>query len=237
MLTPEQKIAEHPLLLQRIAALEAQVSWFKKQVFGGGKSEKLDPTQRQLALGVEEARAAVVERTEKITYERAQSRPSRVTPTEAFAELPVTETVEILPEPVKRDPDLYERIGEERTFEVDLVPARLVKREIIRPKYRHRLDRMRPPVLAPMPPRVVPGGYASAGLIASVVIGKYVDHLPLARQEQMSARWGASISYQPPDDVRLGGSGGAVARPDLPAPASAVGRWELSPSRRNTGAV
>jgi transposase len=196
VLTPEQKIAEHPLLLQRIAALEAQVSWFKKQVFGGGKSEKLDPTQRQLALGVEEARAAVVERTEKITYERAKSRPSRVTPTEAFAELPVTETVEILPEPVKRDPDLYERIGEERTFEVDLVPARLVKREIIRPKYRHRLDRVRPPLLAPMPPRVVPGGYASAGLIASVVIGKYVDHLPLARQEQMSARWGASISRQ-----------------------------------------
>ena len=75
MLTPEQKIAEHPLLLQRIAALEAQVSWFKKQVFGGGKSEKLDPAQRQLALDVEEARAAVVERTEKIAYERTKARP------------------------------------------------------------------------------------------------------------------------------------------------------------------
>jgi len=29
-----------------------------------------------------------------------------------------------------------------------------------------------------------------------VVTGKYVDHLPLARQEQMSSRWGASISRQ-----------------------------------------
>lgn len=48
MQTPEQKIAEHPLLLQRIAALEAQVSWFKKQFFGGGKSEKLDLSQRFL---------------------------------------------------------------------------------------------------------------------------------------------------------------------------------------------
>ena len=196
MMTPEQKIAEHPLLLQRIAALEAQVSWFKKQVFGGGKSEKLDPTQRQLALGVDEARAGVVERTEKIAYERTKSRSSRVNPAEAFAELPITETLEIIPEPVKRDPDLYERMGEERTFEVDLLPARLVKREIIRPKYRHRLDRMRAPLLAPMPPRVVPGGYASAGLIAAVVIGKYVDHLPLARQEQISRRWGATISRQ-----------------------------------------
>jgi hypothetical protein len=27
---------------------------------------------------------------------------------------------------------LYERIGEERTFELDLIPASLVKREIVR---------------------------------------------------------------------------------------------------------
>ncbi len=102
----------------------------------------------------------------------------------------MTETVEIVPEPVKQDPDLYERIGEERTFEIDVVPPKLVKREIVRPKYRHRLDRNRPPVLAAVPARVVPGGYASAGLIAWIVISKYVDHLPLYRQEQMSERWG-----------------------------------------------
>lgn len=195
MLTPEQKIAEHPLLVQRIAALEAKLAWFQKQLFGGGKSEKLDVTQRQLAFaGVDEARAAVEEKTEKITYERSKSREPRRTPAETFAHVPVTETVEIVPETVSQDPDLYERIGEERTFEIDLVPARLVKRELVRPKYRHRLDRSRAPLLAAAPARVVPGGYASAGLIASIVIGKYVDHLPLFRQEKMSERWGATIS-------------------------------------------
>ncbi len=195
MLTPEQAIAEHPLLLQRIAALEAKLAWFQKQVFGGGKSEKLDVTQRQLGLaGVDEARTAVAEQTEKITYERTKRREPRPTPAEAFAHIPVTETVEIVPEAVKKDPDLYERIGEERIFELDLVAPRLVKRELVRPKYRHRLDRNRAPLLAAAPARVVPGGYASAGLIASIVIGKYVDHLPLYRQEQMSARWGATIS-------------------------------------------
>ncbi len=195
MLTPEQKIAEHPLLVQRVAALEAKLAWFQKQVFGGGRSEKLDATQRQLAFaGVDEARAAVAEKTEKITYERSKSREPRRTPAETFAHVPVTETVEIVPEAVKQDPDLYERIGEERTFEIDLVPARLVKRELVRPKYRHRLDRSRAPLLAAAPARVVPGGYASAGLIAWIVIGKYVDHLPLFRQEKMSERWGATIS-------------------------------------------
>jgi hypothetical protein len=195
MLTPEQKIAEHPVLVQRVAALEAKLAWFQKQVFGGGKSEKLDVTQRQLAFaGVDEARAAVDERTERITYERARGREARRTPAETFAHVPVTETVEIVPPAVREDPDLYERIGEERTFEIDLVPARLVKRELVRPKYRHRLDRSRAPLLAAAPARVVPGGYASAGLIASIVIGKYVDHLPLFRQERMSERWGAAIS-------------------------------------------
>jgi len=195
VLTAEQKIAEHPLLLQRIAALEAQLSWLRKQVFGGARSEKLDPAQRELALGIEEAKAAVEARTERISYERSRSKP-RPTPAEVFAALPTLETIELLPEPVRKDPGLYERIGEERSFEVELIPARLVKREFVRPRFRHRLDRNRPPLVAPMPPRVVPGGYASAGLIASVVIGKYVDHLPLYRQEQMSARWGAKLSRQ-----------------------------------------
>jgi transposase len=194
VLTADQKIAEHPLLVQQVAALEAKLAWFQKQVFGGGKSEKLDLAQRQLALGVDDVRAAVAERSEKIAYERTKAREPRATPAEAFAHIPVTETVEIVPTAVQQDPDLYERIGEERTFELDLTPARLVKREIVRPKFRHRLDRSRAPLLAAAPARVVPGGYASAGLIASVVIGKYVDHLPLFRQEKMSARWGATIS-------------------------------------------
>lgn len=195
MLTPEQMIAEYPLLTQRVAALEAQVTWFKKQLFGAGKNEKLDPAQRQLDLhGVDEVRAEVSERTEKITYERSKSREPRQSAAETFAHLPVTETVTIVPEAVKNDPDLYEQIGEERTFEIDMIPGKLVKREIVRPKYRHRLDRSRAPLLAPAPARVVPGGYASAGLIAWVVISKYLDHLPLYRQEQISARWGAPIS-------------------------------------------
>ncbi len=150
VLTPEQKIAEHPLLLQRVAALEAKLAWFQKQVFGGGKSERLDVTQRQLALGdVEAARAAVAAQTERITYER--SREARRTPAETFAHVPVTETVELVPAAVRQDPGLYERIGEERTFEIDLFPARLVKRELVRPKYRHRLDRSRAPFWPPRP--------------------------------------------------------------------------------------
>jgi len=110
--------------------------------------------------------------------------------------LDVSKTIEILPEEVKKDPTLYEKISEERTFEIDIIPPQLFKREIVRPKFKHVSDRSLAPVLAPAPARIAPGGFASAGLIAFVLTGKYVDHLPLYRQEQMLARYGAPISRQ-----------------------------------------
>lgn len=184
-------------LREEVTVLRAQIAWLKQQLFGPGKSEKLDRAQLLLHLGELEKLAAATRPTETITYERPSGpAPQRTLPAEAFAHLPVKETIEIVPEPVRADPDLYERIGEERTFEVDVVPPQLFKREIVRPKYRHCLDRNRAPLLAPAPKRVVTGGFASAGLIAWALTAKYVDHLPLYRQEKMLARWGAPISRQ-----------------------------------------
>lgn len=184
-------------LREENAALRAQIAWLKQQLFGAGKSETLDRAQLLLQLGELEKLAAATRPTETISYERAAGpAPKRTLPAESFAHLPVKETIEIVPEPVRADPSLYERIGEERTFEVDLVPPQLFKREIIRPKFRHCLDRNRAPLLAPAPKRIATGGFASAGLIAWALTAKYADHLPLYRQEKMLARWGAPISRQ-----------------------------------------
>lgn len=196
----EQVIAENQALKgkvetlnEKVVNLETQVAWLKKQLFGGGKGETRDRAQLLLALGQLETQIKAAA-AQTVTYERA--RPTRTPPQDAFKDLPVHETVEIVPPEVKADPELYERIGEERTFEVDLIPPKLVKRVIVRPKYRHRLDRTRPPLVAPAPSRPVMGGYASAGLLASIVVGKYAHHLPLFRQEKMSERWGARLSRQ-----------------------------------------
>lgn len=51
-------------------------------------------------------------------------------------------------------------------------------------------------LVAPAPPRVVVGGFASAGLIAWALTAKFCDHLPHFRQEKMLTRWGAPISHQ-----------------------------------------
>ena len=175
------------------AALRAQLEWFKRNLFGTGKSEKTDALQTRLGIDEDDAIPEPESKT-KITYERSAKKSSRELPAERFGHLPVTETVEIVPDAVKAEPSLYERIGQEETFEVGITTPKLWKRAIIRPKFRHILDRSRPPLIAPAPKRPVDGGYASAGLLAYVTLSKYRDHLPLYRQEKMSEHWGAKLS-------------------------------------------
>ena len=190
-----QALDEVRALQAELAAVRAQLAWLKQKFFGGGQGETFDRAQLLLSIGALEKLAPPAAPRRIAAHERAPAQP-RATPAEAFAHLPVGETVEIVPAAVQADPELYERIGEEETFEVDVVPPRLFKRRLVRPKYRHRLDRTRPPLVAPAPARPVPGGYASAGLLAWITLSKYVDHQPLYRQEQMAARWGARIARQ-----------------------------------------
>ncbi len=91
----------------------------------------------QLELGeLEKLTEAVAETTKRISYEPARAVEKRPVAAEGFAKLPVKEPVVIEPEEVKAQPESVEWIGEERTFEVDVVPPKLFKRVIIRPKCR-----------------------------------------------------------------------------------------------------
>jgi len=178
-----------------IAKLQAQVAWLTSKLFGGQKGERFDPAQLGLDLGELDSAEAPEEPSQKVTYERKAPK-KRVSPEEAYANLPVDDTVTIIPEEVQADPDAFEQIGEERTFEVDIRQPKLFKREIVRPKYRRKADRAQPPVVAPAPVRFSPGGHASTGLVAWIILSKYVDHLPLYRLEKMTGRYGATIPRQ-----------------------------------------
>lgn len=174
-----------------VLELRRQIDWFKRNVFGTGKSEKLDALQTR--LGIDEPEAEEPQK-QKISYERKKGKKPRLSAEEQFEKLPVAETVELIPAAVQADPERYKQIGEERTFEVDITPPKLFKREIVRPKFRCLDDRDAPPVIEPALPRPAVCSYASAGLMAYVVWSKYLHHLPLYRQEKMSAHWGAQLS-------------------------------------------
>lgn len=61
-------------------------------------------------------------------------------------------------------------------------------------------------VMAPKPPSVIPGGLPGPGLVAHVATAKYVDHVPLHRQERQFARHGLLLSRQTTCDWVLAGA-------------------------------
>jgi transposase len=84
-------------------------------------------------------------------------------------------------------------IGEDVTRELEYQPAKLEAHIHVRPKY--ACPRCKDGVsAAPLPPRPIPGGIAGPGLITEVFVGKFGDHLPLYRLEDILARYGVYLS-------------------------------------------
>jgi transposase len=79
------------------------------------------------------------------------------------------------------------RIGETVTEKLDYVPASVRVMETVRPKY--ACPQCHEGVtVAPAPPQAVERSLASEGLLAHVVVSKYLDHLPLYRLERIFQR-------------------------------------------------
>lgn len=187
--------AEVKLLKDEIQFLNEKVKYLLKQLFGS-KSEKMDPNQLVLLFDAQ-AQLAAAEEAVEAAEEVVPARP-RAKRRPLAARLPdnlPVETVVIEPEEVLAHPEAYKKIGEETMTELDLVPARIFKRLIIRPKYVKLADRHLPPVVAPAPKRIIENSFASAGLLTNILLSKYADHLPLYRQEQIfKVRHGVELS-------------------------------------------
>lgn len=78
------------------------------------------------------------------------------------------------------------KIGEDIAEQLDVEPARFFVHRHIRPQYACRACET--VSAAPIPPAVIDGGLAAVGLYVWVIIGKYLDHLPLYRLEQIAQR-------------------------------------------------
>jgi transposase len=78
------------------------------------------------------------------------------------------------------------KISEDITEQLDVEPAKFFVHRHIRPQYACR--RCETITAAPIPPAVIDGGMAAVGLLTWIMIGKFVDHLPLYRLEQIAAR-------------------------------------------------
>lgn len=183
-------------LTERNALLEEENRWLKSQLFGRS-SEK-----RPIEIAAEQARlfneaealastSAAAPETVRIPAHERRKRGRKRLP----AELPRIEIVHDLPESEKicaQDGTPLERIGEESTEQLDFVPATARVLKHIRPKYACPCCRQGVKS-APTPAQLLPKSNASPALLAHIVTAKYVDALPLHRQEAQFARLGVHL--------------------------------------------
>jgi len=87
-------------------------------------------------------------------------------------------------------------IAEEVRRELDYTPGTIFVREYVRPVYACPNVCEGQVVVASPPPAPIEKGLPGPGLLAQVAVNKYVDHLPLARQEARLEREGLFISRQ-----------------------------------------
>ena len=176
----------------RIIRLEKLLADFKRALYGA-KSEKGHPDQYHLALeDIETAMAVVHAEDEAIDPPKAKgaSKP-RVGRGVLPKHLPRVEEV-IAPDVICGCGSERHIIGEDVSERLDIVPAQFRVLVTRRPKYACRSCEAGV-TQAPAKLRLIEGGMPTEATIASVIVSKYADHLPLYRQSQIYARQGVDI--------------------------------------------
>ena len=202
-LAKENEILRAEVLRQReqIDLLERRLDHVLRQLHSA-KSEKFDPNQLTLlddeskkdgpssATSAPEEGNASDATKNKSAAKNAQTKPT--TRIKGLENLAVEEQIHV-PLEVQASPEDYERIGEEVTDRLEIIPRKLFIKRHVRPKYRNKNDRSQAPLVAPAPVSVLVGGLPAASLLAHLLVGKYVDHLPIYRQEKIFKRSGVTI--------------------------------------------
>lgn len=85
-------------------------------------------------------------------------------------------------------------IGEEISETLEIIPAKVYVKRVIRKKY--SCPTCEDMTVAPAPAVLLPKTNASASLLAYIATSKYVDALPLYRQEALFARAGIELTRQ-----------------------------------------
>lgn len=182
-----------------VAKLQHELDQLKKLVFGSRheRFKSATPTRDQLPLdlNIAVAEPAPVVSVQKIEYTRTISSDNKKSEGGRMklpAHLPRTK---ITLEPAEDVTGMLS-IGEEITEELDYTPGKFFVRQYARPKYvRPDVQEGESPIIiADLPSRVIDKGIVGPGLMAQILIDKFVDHIPLFRQNGRFKREGVNIA-------------------------------------------
>lgn len=178
--------------------LKERVQLLLAQIYGK-KSEKMPPNAQQLALfGEEKAEEGIegeVQSSEVAAHIRKKKGRSALPP-----HLPRKEILHDLSDNEKICPcgSHLSRIGEEVMEQLEYIPAKIEVLHHVRPKYTCKnclgIESEQTILIAPPVSQIIPKSIASPELLAHVVTAKFVDAVPLYRQEKQFSRLGIELS-------------------------------------------
>jgi transposase len=185
-------------LRQEVESLKVLVKYYEEQLRlsihkkYGASSEKTPPDQQQLLLFDEAENTAELRKPEpvleEIKYKRRKKEGKRE---EDLSELPVEVVEHSLPEEQKICPECsgaMHVMGHDSRRELEIIPAQVVVKE-----YRWEVYSCRncerngtsvPVVKAPVPEPLIKGSLVSPSSAAYIMTQKYMNAMPLYRQEQ-----------------------------------------------------
>lgn len=182
----------------RIIALEQQLHQLQKMIFGS-RHERFIPSEAnnpQLSLNIQAEAVAdcSVVQAKKITYVRSHV-SVEPKPLQHPGRMKLPESLrreEIIIEPAS-DITGCKKMGEEITEVLEYEPGELYVKLYRRIKYAKPANSG--VLIGDLPVRPLEKAMAGEGLLAQIVIDKYVDHLPLYRQMQRFERTGIKLPY------------------------------------------
>ncbi|MCP4265589.1 MAG: IS66 family transposase [Candidatus Brocadiaceae bacterium] len=177
--------------------LEKELSWLKRQMFGQ-KSEQfhsVDSAQTELNLFDEPVEIPGVKDAK--TRDVTTNPRKRTTNRNPIPDDIECEEIIIEPEDAGKvcsccGEDKIE-IGREENKVLEYIPAHFIARNYIRPKYACKHCSEEGVTIADTPNRPIDKGIAESGLLAYIMVSKFVDHLPLYRLEQIFSRYNVRI--------------------------------------------
>jgi transposase len=194
----EQKSQAFDALQLTVTSLQQQLQQLQKMIFGSRHERfvhaDINPSQLSLGIQAETVAAVSISDAKKITYIRTGT---------AIDQKPLVHPGRMkLPESLRREEIIIEplvdvsdckKMGEEITEILEWQPGELFVKKYVRVKYAKPGNSG--VVIGELPVRPLDKAMAGPGLLAQIVIDKYVDHLPLYRQMQRFERTGLKLPY------------------------------------------
>lgn len=187
-------------LIARVAALEHENAWFRKQLFGRKSERRLrGSSSEQLPLGeLPEDRPPPPTETVRSYQRRLKKEPPLSDADSTGLRFDESVPVETISVPDSRLEGLaegkdYEVIREEVTHRLAQRPGSYVVLRYVRKVVKLGTEA---PSYPPAPPTVIERSYADVSFLAGLLIDKFVYHLPLYRQHQRLEAAGVRLSRQ-----------------------------------------